>query len=151
MSAGIDVLRLVVRTIPFVHALPCGKRVRWSSFARRPTDLARVQVCQATTENVNIILKGRRFEPPHTPSAFQWRHNIKPTAGLNRRFGFKERSQFFIRTHNESQHSRPKPSLSLRTSVGPSGPLSLGHIPTDSIMDNNPVTPQLLGRLLGGP
>jgi len=37
----------------FAHDLPGGKRVRWSSWGRRPTDLARVRIWQPPRSNVN--------------------------------------------------------------------------------------------------
>ena len=40
---------------PFVHGLPCAKRVRWSSEGRRPNDLTRMQACASPPDNVNII------------------------------------------------------------------------------------------------
>src|SRR5262245_34456250 len=40
---------------PSARGLPCGKRVRWSSLGRRPTDLTRARVCQPPHDNVNSI------------------------------------------------------------------------------------------------
>src|SRR5262249_37084194 len=38
---------------PFVHSLPCGKRVRWSSWGRRLTDLAQLRACRKFQRSVN--------------------------------------------------------------------------------------------------
>src|SRR5215472_14245248 len=49
---------------PFAHGLPCGKRVRWSSLGRRPTGLARVQLCQAPIADVNTIFENHENARP---------------------------------------------------------------------------------------
>ena len=52
---------LCERTLSFA-VFPCGKRVRWSSSGRRPTDLPRAQSCQGPTDNVNAIFVNRPFQ-----------------------------------------------------------------------------------------
>src|SRR5262249_27809722 len=47
---------------PFARELPCGKRVRWNSGGRRPTDLARIRLCQPLEDNVNAFFSKRRFQ-----------------------------------------------------------------------------------------
>src|SRR5436189_5712429 len=67
---------LCERTLSFA-VFPCGKRVRWSSSGRRPTDLRLAQSCQGPTDNVNAIF-------------------------VNRPFQFNKRSQLFIGAHDET-------------------------------------------------
>jgi hypothetical protein len=51
---------------PFAHGLTCGKRVRWSSWGRRPTDLARAPPCPLPTDNVNTIVANYQIQSPKT-------------------------------------------------------------------------------------